>query len=405
MNGGSETSGARPGGRVLVVDDDRELLETLGELLRDAGYHVATARGRRSGREEAERFRPQAALLDIRLGSDSGIDLLGDLRSAFPELQCIVMTGFSSIDTAMEALHRGAYDYLQKPVERLHLLSVLDRCFEKIGLRARSRDAHMEAERQNERLEALNERLREEAARTASALEDLTRSQERFRLAQRVGRIGTWEVDVGSMRIWASGQAYRLLGLEPRESSVPLDELLDLLRASERVAAMEALQSLITEGGSVDFEYGGMGRMDGEEVWLDIKGEVRRGPDREPAVIVGTIRNITERKRSELALQRLNAELEERVARRTAELEEANRELLAAKEEADQAARQTRHVAEEMGRQLRTPLDNLISSLDKVLTQPLPAAASARVREARTSADVLRQLLARALVNRLPPRG
>jgi PAS domain S-box-containing protein len=388
---------------VLVVDDDRDLLETLVDILEHEGYEVATASGRQSGLEEVARFAPHVAVLDIRLGADSGIDLLEDLRRAEPRILCLMMTGYSSIDTAMEAMHKGAYDYLQKPVEMRYLLSILDRCFEKIALREQSEEAHRAVASQNTELEDLNRKLREEAHKAATALAELTRSQERLRRAQRVGHIGTWEVDTDTMMVWGSGEAYQLFGLEPRSDPMALDELLDHFLPLERIATQEALQNLLVEGGTVDFEYRVKRRLDGTRMWLDIKGELRRTVDGRASTVLGTIRNITERKQAELALKELNAQLEERVAQRTAALEAANQELRRARDAADAAARQTQEVADELGRKIRTPLDALVAALDRVLGESLPAAAAARVKEARTSADVLRQVVVKVLASRLPP--
>ncbi len=391
------------GRRVLVVDDDRELLETLVDILDHEGYTVTSAFGRQSGLEEAKRFAPHVAVLDIRLGVDSGIDLLEDLRRLNPQLICLMMTGYTSIDTAMEAIHKGAYDYLQKPVEMRYLFSVLDRCFEKIKLRDQSEAAHRAVASQNEELEDLNRKLVAEAHRAATALSELTRSQERLRRAQRVGRIGTWEVDAETLTVWGSSEAYELFGLESRDDSMALDELLDHFQPLERVATQEALHNLVIEGGTVDFEYRVRRHPDSPEMWLDIKGELRRTVDGRAATVLGTIRNITERKRAEVALKELNAQLEERVARRTAALEAANQQLRQAKAAADSGARQTQEVADDLGRKIRTPLDALIAGLDRSLGESLPSTVAARIKEARTSADILRQVVAKTLASRLPP--
>jgi PAS domain S-box-containing protein len=205
------------------------------------------------------------------------------------------------------------------------------------------------------------------------------------------------------MTVWGSGEAFELFGLEPRADPIALDAVLDLFEPRDRIAAQEALQNLLVEGGSIDFEYRTKRRADGAEIWLDIKGELRRAGDGRAATVLGTIRNITERKRAELALKELNAELEERVARRTAALEAANKELRRARDVADTVARQTQEVADELGRKLRTPLDALIAVLDRVLGDNLPAGVAAQLKEARTSADVLRQVVTKVLASRLPP--
>ena len=179
--------------------------------------------------------------------------------------------------------------------------------------------------------------------------------------------------------------------------------MLDEFQPQERVATQGALRNLIVDGGSIDFEYRVQRRMDDSEMWLDIKGELRRAVDGRAATVVGTIRNITERKQAELALKELNAQLEERVTRRTADLESANQDLRRARDAADTAARQTQEVADELGQKILTPLDALVAGLDRALGESLPTAAAARVKEARTSADILRQVIVKLLASRLPP--
>ena len=74
------------------------------------------------------------ALLDILLGKDDGIDLLLKLKEMQPDMLCVMVTGFGSIETAIQALRNGAYDYLRKPVKPGELLATLRRGFEKIRL-------------------------------------------------------------------------------------------------------------------------------------------------------------------------------------------------------------------------------------------------------------------------------
>jgi NtrC-family two-component system response regulator AlgB len=100
--------------RVLVVDDEPRIRATLALCLEGEGYRVATA----ASAEEAlaaARDPFDVAFLDLRLGVADGLDLIGPLREAVPGLQIVVITAHATFGTAVEAIRRGAFDYLPKP--------------------------------------------------------------------------------------------------------------------------------------------------------------------------------------------------------------------------------------------------------------------------------------------------
>jgi signal transduction histidine kinase len=82
------------------------------------------------------------AMLDIRLGRSSGVDLLSHLRTQRPDLICVMMTAHADTQTAIAAMRQGAYDYFDKSSEPIELLAVLDRCFEKARLQEENRAAY-----------------------------------------------------------------------------------------------------------------------------------------------------------------------------------------------------------------------------------------------------------------------
>lgn len=108
--------------RILVVDDDDPHRLRLCRAFRDRGLEVAEARSGEEAVAVALRFRPAQAVLDLRLPDRSGLELLGELRAALPELACVILTGFGSIATAVEAVRRGALDYLTKPADADEIL-------------------------------------------------------------------------------------------------------------------------------------------------------------------------------------------------------------------------------------------------------------------------------------------
>jgi PAS domain S-box-containing protein len=149
----------RAGCRLLVVDDDRDFADSLGELLRLEGFEVDQAHSLVTARARLAERRPAIALIDIRLRDGSGLDLVAEVNAGYPEVTCIVMTAYASIDTAVATLHQQAYDYLRKPFYPEDLLATIDRCLERRALMAERDQAEAALKSRNQDLEALNRRL------------------------------------------------------------------------------------------------------------------------------------------------------------------------------------------------------------------------------------------------------
>jgi signal transduction histidine kinase len=147
------TQSGRP---LLIVDDDADFAESLFEMLEPHGYTVETADTAESAFAALQATAAPVALIDIRLGADSGVDVLASLRSARPELIAVMMTAHVETETVIKALRTGAYDYIDKGSSPAEFVAVLDRAFEKRQLQDERRDAY----------EAL--RLAKESAEAAS---------------------------------------------------------------------------------------------------------------------------------------------------------------------------------------------------------------------------------------------
>ncbi|MCH7794842.1 MAG: response regulator, partial [Proteobacteria bacterium] len=115
-------------GRILLVDDDRDFLSSLRDLLDLEGYEVATASDPEGARRIAAEFRPDIALLDVKLGAANGIDLIPMLKERLPGISCVVMTAYAATENAVEAMRNGADDYLNKPIDPANLMRALNRC-------------------------------------------------------------------------------------------------------------------------------------------------------------------------------------------------------------------------------------------------------------------------------------
>lgn len=114
-------------GKGLLVDDDALYLRTLARSLGKRGFDIRIAMNTQEALRVAEVFQPDFALVDLKLGNQSGLDLIAPLRHVLPETsQIVLVTGYSSVATAVEAMKRGADDYLPKPVSIAAIMRVLD---------------------------------------------------------------------------------------------------------------------------------------------------------------------------------------------------------------------------------------------------------------------------------------
>jgi two-component system response regulator RegA len=113
--------------RILLVDDDTIYLQRLARALRDRGCTVTAVESAEAVPAAAAELKPQAAVLDLKLPGASGLDCLRELRAAWPDLRVLMLTGYGSIATAMEAVRQGAWDYLTKPADADQILAALMR--------------------------------------------------------------------------------------------------------------------------------------------------------------------------------------------------------------------------------------------------------------------------------------
>ena len=102
--------------KVLIVDDDAVSCRLLSEVLTQDGVTVVWDTDPRQALARIGEELIDLAVLDIRMPEMNGIELLRQLRSKLPQLPVIVMTGFGSVDTAVEAISAGAVDYVSKPM-------------------------------------------------------------------------------------------------------------------------------------------------------------------------------------------------------------------------------------------------------------------------------------------------
>ncbi|HEY0386619.1 MAG TPA: sigma 54-interacting transcriptional regulator, partial [Pyrinomonadaceae bacterium] len=138
-------------GRVLIVDDERAVVESLRELIASWGYETAAEADGLAGLNRAEEFHPSAIVTDIMMPRLDGFGLLREMRARYPEVAVILLTGQGSVEMAIRAIQEeGAYQYIEKPPDLQKLRVVVERAVE-----------HCEARRENE---VLRRQLRDRGA-------------------------------------------------------------------------------------------------------------------------------------------------------------------------------------------------------------------------------------------------
>lgn len=125
--------------RSLIIEDDEQIRGMLRALLSQQAFEVTTVASAEEGIEAAEESRFDVVLCDISLPGQSGIEALGALREACADAPVILVTGYPSIESAIEGMRAGAFDYVTKPFNREELLMVLQRALDHSALERENR--------------------------------------------------------------------------------------------------------------------------------------------------------------------------------------------------------------------------------------------------------------------------
>ena len=148
---------------LLIVDDEPGPRESLRIVFKDR-YHCVIATCGREGIEFARTHTVDAAVLDIKMPDLSGVDVLRELKEIDPDIECVMLTGYETIETARAAVRYGAADYLNKPFDVFTVRDVLDRCIKR-------RQGKLATEENLRTLEQTNEQLAAELAQLNRAVE------------------------------------------------------------------------------------------------------------------------------------------------------------------------------------------------------------------------------------------
>jgi len=260
--------------RILVVDDNRDFAESLLTLLGLNGYVAETVFNAEDACNRIQDFDAHLALIDVRLGRSNGINLIPKFKSVNPKIVCVSMTAYADIDTSIQALKEGAYDYLQKPFKTLDLFATLDRCFERIQL----------------------------GAQKSAALWALQESEERYHsLIANIPSV-TWITNSKGETSFISPNIEKIYGFTSVEICEGGEGLwFGRIHTDDVEMVKKAYSNLFKEASQFDVEYR-IKRKDGEWIWLHDMA-VTTYQKGEMLLAYGVFSDITERKTAEIALR------------------------------------------------------------------------------------------------------
>jgi FixJ family two-component response regulator len=133
---------------ILVVDDEVEVRQSLLEGLSERGFTVESASGATEALARMKERRYAVVVTDLNMpGGPSGLELLAAMRAHDPRAVCVMITAFATLDTAIQALQNGAYDFIQKPFKLHHMEVVLNRALEHSRMGRQLREYQLELER------------------------------------------------------------------------------------------------------------------------------------------------------------------------------------------------------------------------------------------------------------------
>lgn len=151
---------------ILVVDDEETVRNVLTQVLQEDGYSICAATNGQEALELLEHRSFSLVITDIKMPVMDGMELLANVKSRFPDTQVIIITSHASLETTLEALRHGAYDYLFKPFEDLDLISAAARrAVEQVRLTRENRRLLEALKHKNTQLQKVNKVLKNLACR------------------------------------------------------------------------------------------------------------------------------------------------------------------------------------------------------------------------------------------------
>lgn len=119
--------------KLMLVDDEERFLATTKKLLEKKGFNVVTAASGQEALNQLAEKKIHAVVLDVKMPGMDGIETLNKIKTRFPMVEVIMLTGHATVDTAVEGLKSGAIDYLMKPADIDHLIEKVKEAFQRVS--------------------------------------------------------------------------------------------------------------------------------------------------------------------------------------------------------------------------------------------------------------------------------
>ncbi len=202
-------------------------------------------------------------------------------------------------------------------------------------------------------------RLCEDSLRQQQANEEIRALNRRLETAQSMARIGNWELDLASNRLWWSDEIYRIFGLQPQQFEATYEAFLSTIHPDDREMVDQAYQEAVAKGMPYEITHRIL-TADGELKYVHERSEEIRNAQGEVIRSQGTVQDVTELEQAKRRLHEHQQNLEKLVDERTAELAQSNKKLIRARDAADAANRAKSVFLANMSHELRTPLNAII---------------------------------------------
>ena len=320
--------------KILIVDDDPDVLDSMKDVveLEMGDCLVSVASNTEQAKLLAQQIKPDVALLDIKLGQDSGLDLISELKSINSDIECVMMTAYRDNKYTVAAVRSGASDYLYKPVKPHELIQTITRLL------------------QHQRIQR-----------------EVIKAEKRFHTIFEQSTQWLFLLDVDGKLLDANETAIEFIA-ESKDRIINGDFWASQWFVSS-VDAQEIIQaglSKVSSGELFNREII-IHNMNNDSRTFDLY--MKPVFDHEGVVfqIIIECRDISDRKKAEEDIKQLNAELELRVKERTNKLEQSlilltaeNKERKRAEEQAEKASKAKTSFLSHMSHELRTPLNAIL---------------------------------------------
>lgn len=291
--------------RVLVVDDETGLANTICRILELDDHEVAAVDNSEEAMALMFESEFDVVVTDIIMPRTSGLELLGSINEHFPHIKVILITGEPDVNTASEAVRRGAYDYLSKPVDNNAIRTAVQSAAANKELEEKTRRSHENLEHiiaeRMDRLKKVNDRLSREVRDRRRSDESRKRTITFFESVLEASRDGIVITDFSRTIIDTNTAFCSIFDRELAEvKRTYIDLWIEQLKDGAKEKWSELEQSVEQEGFAQNFEFS---TQDPEGRHLDVNASiVERVGFEESAVIISIWRDITEQKVFERAL-------------------------------------------------------------------------------------------------------